>query len=197
LLDLPKPHGTNQDPTNRTRLGVKRSRVQIPAARLESAGHSKVQVRGRAARPLGCGVGPSPRNPRASQSSEPAHSRFLRRPGAVHRRRRTGRRPWRRQRRRGHPGTDGRRSAGRWPGRGQGRPEDATLLRVWIHLPHAAQGATRTLFRGHRTHPASSVSGSPRWRTDQSDAEGDAEVREALSHCPQCGSGHFTECRAD
>jgi len=25
----------------------------------------------------------------------------------------------------------------------------------------------------------------------------DAEVREALSHCPQCGSGHFTEYRAD
>jgi hypothetical protein len=23
----------------------------------------------------------------------------------------------------------------------------------------------------------------------------DAEVREALSHCPQCGSGHFTEYR--
>lgn len=26
-----------------------------------------------------------------------------------------------------------------------------------------------------------------------SEAEGDAEVREALSHCPQCGSGHFTD----
>ena len=25
----------------------------------------------------------------------------------------------------------------------------------------------------------------------------DAEVREALSHCPQCGSGYFTEYRAD
>jgi hypothetical protein len=24
----------------------------------------------------------------------------------------------------------------------------------------------------------------------------DAEVREALSHCPQCGSGHFTEYRS-
>jgi hypothetical protein len=23
----------------------------------------------------------------------------------------------------------------------------------------------------------------------------DTEVREALSHCPQCGSGHFTESR--
>jgi len=30
-----------------------------------------------------------------------------------------------------------------------------------------------------------------------SGAEGDAEVREALSHCPQCGSGHFTEYGAD
>lgn len=30
-----------------------------------------------------------------------------------------------------------------------------------------------------------------------SGAEGDAEVREALSHCPQCGSGHYTEFRAD
>lgn len=30
-----------------------------------------------------------------------------------------------------------------------------------------------------------------------STAEGDAEVREALSHCPQCGSGHFTDYRAD
>jgi len=30
-----------------------------------------------------------------------------------------------------------------------------------------------------------------------SGAEGDAEVREALNHCPQCGSGHFTEYRAD
>ena len=30
-----------------------------------------------------------------------------------------------------------------------------------------------------------------------SDAEGDAEVKEALSHSPQCGSGHFTEYRAD
>jgi hypothetical protein len=29
-----------------------------------------------------------------------------------------------------------------------------------------------------------------------SGAEGDAEVREALSHCPQCGSGHFTDYRA-
>ena len=27
-------------------------------------------------------------------------------------------------------------------------------------------------------------------------AEEDAEVRSALSHCPQCGSGHFTEYRA-
>lgn len=27
--------------------------------------------------------------------------------------------------------------------------------------------------------------------------EEDVEVREALSHCPQCGSGHFTEYRAD
>lgn len=26
---------------------------------------------------------------------------------------------------------------------------------------------------------------------------GDAEVTEALSHCPQCGSGRFTEYRAD
>lgn len=25
----------------------------------------------------------------------------------------------------------------------------------------------------------------------------DAEVREALGHCPQCGSGHFSEYRAD
>jgi hypothetical protein len=25
----------------------------------------------------------------------------------------------------------------------------------------------------------------------------DAEVREALGHCPQCGSGHFTDYRAD
>ena len=32
--DLAKPIGTQQDPTTRTRLGVKRSRVQIPAARL-------------------------------------------------------------------------------------------------------------------------------------------------------------------
>ena len=32
-----------------------------------------------------------------------------------------GRRPWHRQRHRGHPGTGGRRSAGRWPGRGRGR----------------------------------------------------------------------------
>jgi hypothetical protein len=30
-----------------------------------------------------------------------------------------------------------------------------------------------------------------------SGAEGDAEVREALSHCPQCGSGHFTEYRME
>ena len=28
-------------------------------------------------------------------------------------------------------------------------------------------------------------------------AEEDTEVKEALSHCPQCGSGHFTEYRAD
>jgi hypothetical protein len=28
-------------------------------------------------------------------------------------------------------------------------------------------------------------------------AERDAEVREALSHCRRCGSGHFTEYRAD
>jgi hypothetical protein len=28
-------------------------------------------------------------------------------------------------------------------------------------------------------------------------AEGDAEIKEALSHCPQCGSGHYTEFRAD
>ena len=26
-------------------------------------------------------------------------------------------------------------------------------------------------------------------------AQEDAEVREALAHCPQCGSGHFTESR--
>jgi hypothetical protein len=26
-------------------------------------------------------------------------------------------------------------------------------------------------------------------------AEEDVEVREALAHCPQCGSGHFTESR--
>jgi len=32
---------------------------------------------------------------------------------------------------------------------------------------------------------------------DQQRAEGDAEVRQALSHCPQCGSGHFTEYRVD
>ena len=25
----------------------------------------------------------------------------------------------------------------------------------------------------------------------------DIEVREALAHCPQCGSGHFTEYRAE
>jgi hypothetical protein len=30
-----------------------------------------------------------------------------------------------------------------------------------------------------------------------SGAEEDAEFREALSHCPQCGSGHFTEYRAE
>ena len=30
-----------------------------------------------------------------------------------------------------------------------------------------------------------------------SSAEDDIEVREALSHCPQRGSGHFTEYRAD
>ena len=30
-----------------------------------------------------------------------------------------------------------------------------------------------------------------------SSAEDDIEVREALSHCPQCGSGYFTEYRAD
>ena len=30
-----------------------------------------------------------------------------------------------------------------------------------------------------------------------SGAEAYAEVREALSHCPQCGSGHFTEYRAE
>ena len=30
-----------------------------------------------------------------------------------------------------------------------------------------------------------------------SGAEWDAEVRAALSHCPQCGSGRFTEYRAD
>ena len=29
------------------------------------------------------------------------------------------------------------------------------------------------------------------------DAVSDAQVREALSHCPQCGSGHFTEYRAE
>jgi hypothetical protein len=28
-------------------------------------------------------------------------------------------------------------------------------------------------------------------------AEDDIEVREALAHCPQCGSGHFTEYRAE
>jgi hypothetical protein len=27
-------------------------------------------------------------------------------------------------------------------------------------------------------------------------AQEDVEVREALAHCPQCGSGHFTESRA-
>jgi hypothetical protein len=26
--------------------------------------------------------------------------------------------------------------------------------------------------------------------------EADTEVKEALSHCPQCGSGHFSEYRA-
>jgi hypothetical protein len=33
--------------------------------------------------------------------------------------------------------------------------------------------------------------------SDQNAARGqeDAEVREALSHCPQCGSDHFTEIR--
>jgi hypothetical protein len=30
-----------------------------------------------------------------------------------------------------------------------------------------------------------------------SGAAGDAEVKEALSHCPQCGSGHFVQYRAD
>jgi hypothetical protein len=29
-----------------------------------------------------------------------------------------------------------------------------------------------------------------------SGAEGDAAFRAALRHCPQCGSGHFTEYRA-
>jgi ribosomal protein S27AE len=29
------------------------------------------------------------------------------------------------------------------------------------------------------------------------DAEENAEVWEAMSHCPQCGSGHFTEYRSD
>jgi hypothetical protein len=28
-------------------------------------------------------------------------------------------------------------------------------------------------------------------------AEDNTEVREALSHCPQCGSGHYTEHRGD
>lgn len=28
-------------------------------------------------------------------------------------------------------------------------------------------------------------------------AEQDAQVREALGHCPQCGSGRFTEYRAE
>jgi hypothetical protein len=32
---------------------------------------------------------------------------------------------------------------------------------------------------------------------DVAHTEDDMEVREALSHCPQCGSGHFTEYRAD
>jgi hypothetical protein len=27
--------------------------------------------------------------------------------------------------------------------------------------------------------------------------EDDVEVREALSHCPQCGSGHFIDYRAE
>jgi hypothetical protein len=26
-------------------------------------------------------------------------------------------------------------------------------------------------------------------------AQEEAEVRDALAHCPQCGSGHFTEFR--
>jgi predicted nucleic acid-binding Zn-ribbon protein len=29
------------------------------------------------------------------------------------------------------------------------------------------------------------------------EAEDDIEVREALSHCPQCGARHFTEYRED
>ena len=97
------------------RLGVKRSRVQIPAARLNSAGQRPcLSASWRRCLAI-------PAKSSAPQSSEPAHSVFLRRPVAAHRRLRTGRRPRHRQRQRGHPGTDGRRSAGRWPDRCRGR----------------------------------------------------------------------------
>ena len=97
-------------------LGVKRSRVQIPAARLESAGQRPCL----SACWRRCLAIPA-KSTRATELGAPHTRDHFIVLAAAHRRRRTGRRPWHRQRRRDHPGTDGRRSAGRWPGHGRGR----------------------------------------------------------------------------